>query len=142
MNLDVSESYGLVLSNVFNGIGIKTDQGIFGIAQRDGGIEVTLDGDLVFSSTEGPKNTTPAASIVNATFQEALLVLPDAEVAIFEHVSFKGNYRLDAPNLKKIIIRQSTATEIMPQAPPGVEVDVNKDDIYAMKTKEMTEYEI
>jgi len=39
------------LSRVYNGVGIETDQGHFGIAQRDSGIEVMLDGKLVWSST-------------------------------------------------------------------------------------------
>jgi hypothetical protein len=38
--------------DVFTGIGIHTDQGFFGIAQRDDGIEVVLDGKLVWSSME------------------------------------------------------------------------------------------
>ena len=42
----------VILTDVFNGVGIKTDQGLFGIAQRDGGIEVQLDGKHVWSSTE------------------------------------------------------------------------------------------
>jgi len=41
-----------VCHEVFCGIGIETPQGRFGIAQRDGGIEVLLNGDLVYSSTE------------------------------------------------------------------------------------------
>lgn len=39
----------LVLSDVFSGIGIETDAGLFGIAQRDGGIEVLLNGKIVWS---------------------------------------------------------------------------------------------
>ena len=39
------------LTGVYNGIGIETDEGLFGIAQRDSGIEVMLDGELVWSST-------------------------------------------------------------------------------------------
>jgi hypothetical protein len=39
------------LSGAYNGIGIETEQGLFGIAQRDRGIEVMLDGKLVWSST-------------------------------------------------------------------------------------------
>ncbi len=39
------------LRDVFLGVGIRTDQGYFGIAQRDDGIEILLDGKLVWSST-------------------------------------------------------------------------------------------
>lgn len=37
-----------VLRDVYSGIGIETDLGEYGICQRDGGIEVWLDGDLVY----------------------------------------------------------------------------------------------
>ena len=40
----------ITLDSVYNGIGITTDQGLFGIAKRDGGIEVMLNGVLVWSS--------------------------------------------------------------------------------------------
>ena len=40
------------LEDVYNGVGIKTDQGHFSIAQRDSGIEVMLDRKLVWSSSE------------------------------------------------------------------------------------------
>lgn len=53
MKIDTSENgHGIVLEDVFNGIGIKTDQGMFGIAQRDGGIEVMLDGKFVWGSVD------------------------------------------------------------------------------------------
>jgi hypothetical protein len=48
MKLETDENGEIVLSDVFNGIGIKTDAGTFGIAQRDGGIEVMLSGKLVY----------------------------------------------------------------------------------------------
>lgn len=43
---------GIALSDVFSGIGIKTDMGLFGIAQRDDGIEVMLNGKTVWTSHE------------------------------------------------------------------------------------------
>ena len=46
MKLRVSEAGEIILSDVFNAIGIETDAGLFGIAQRDSGIEVTLDDEL------------------------------------------------------------------------------------------------
>lgn len=51
MKIHVGEEGEIVLSEVFNGLGIETDQATFGIAQRDGGIEVYLDGVLLWSST-------------------------------------------------------------------------------------------
>ena len=38
----------VVFSEMYNGIGIKTEAGDFGVAQRDGGIEIMLNGELVF----------------------------------------------------------------------------------------------
>lgn len=40
------------LSDVFSGVGIETAMGLFGIAQRDDGIEVMLDGKTVWTSHE------------------------------------------------------------------------------------------
>lgn len=51
VDVDVS-SYPVTLRDVFCGIGIETDQGRFGIAMRDNGIEVLLNGKLVWSSSE------------------------------------------------------------------------------------------
>jgi len=50
MKIDVSENGSIVLSDVFNAVVIATDQGEFGVAQRDGGIEVMHKGELVYSS--------------------------------------------------------------------------------------------
>ncbi len=44
-------SHEILIQECYTGIGIETDQGLFGIAQRDNGIEVILDGKLVWSST-------------------------------------------------------------------------------------------
>ena len=40
----------VMLEGVYTGVGIQTDQGLFGIAQRDTGIEVLLEGEMVFAS--------------------------------------------------------------------------------------------
>jgi len=42
----------LDMKDVYNGLSITTDKGIFGVAQRDGGIEVLLNGSLVWSSND------------------------------------------------------------------------------------------
>jgi hypothetical protein len=52
MRVEVDEDGELVFSEVYSGIGIKTDVGLFGIAQRDGGIEVMLNGRTVWTSNE------------------------------------------------------------------------------------------
>lgn len=41
------------LEGVYCGVGIKTDYGYFGIAQRDWGLEITVDGELVASIQNG-----------------------------------------------------------------------------------------
>lgn len=48
MKLEVGPDQSIILSEVFSGVGIKTDVGTFGVCQRDGGLEVTLAGVLVF----------------------------------------------------------------------------------------------
>jgi hypothetical protein len=50
VKIRVSKHGGIEFEDVFNGIGIVTDQGYFGIAQRDSGIEVLLNGEPVFQS--------------------------------------------------------------------------------------------
>jgi hypothetical protein len=50
--LELELSYvDVLLKKVYTGIGIETDQGLFGIAMRDDGIEVLLNGKIVWSST-------------------------------------------------------------------------------------------
>lgn len=49
-NMDIEGE--VTLKEVSNGIGVETDQGTFGIAQRDGGLEIVLEGVLVWSSTD------------------------------------------------------------------------------------------
>jgi len=44
----------VTLYDVYSGVGIQTDAGLFGVAQRDGGIEVMLDGTMLFASTSKP----------------------------------------------------------------------------------------
>jgi hypothetical protein len=51
---DVDGTPEIVLSEVFSGIGIETAMGHFGIAQRDDGIEVMLNGKTVWTSHEVP----------------------------------------------------------------------------------------
>ena len=50
--VEISCTGDVELVGVYNGVGIHTDQGFFGIAQRDSGIEVLLDGKMVWSSNE------------------------------------------------------------------------------------------
>lgn len=44
--------HAVLIQECFTGIGIETDQGFFGVAQRDEGIEILHDGKLVWSSTD------------------------------------------------------------------------------------------
>lgn len=42
----------VILSEVYSGVGVQTTMGLFAIAQRDDGIEVLLDGRMVWTSHE------------------------------------------------------------------------------------------
>jgi hypothetical protein len=53
MKIEVEDD-GIVLSECYSGIGIKTDKALFGVAQRDGGIEVLRDGVIVWASEHDP----------------------------------------------------------------------------------------
>lgn len=54
MKINVNADGEVVLSDVFLGVGIETSMGLFGIAQRDDGIEIMLDGKTVWTSHELP----------------------------------------------------------------------------------------
>lgn len=49
VNLDVGAA-NVICGNVYCGIGIKTNFGYFGIAERDGVIEVVFNGKLIIDS--------------------------------------------------------------------------------------------
>ncbi len=42
------------LHDVFNGIGIPSERGHYSLCHRDGGVELYLDGKLVYSPEAGP----------------------------------------------------------------------------------------
>lgn len=51
----VSGPFDVILSEVYSGVGIKTSMGVFGVCERDGGIEVLFEGKTVFVMSEsGP----------------------------------------------------------------------------------------
>jgi len=52
MQLEINTNNEVILSNIYTGVGVQTDDGLFGIAQRDMGIEVMLDGRHVWSSDD------------------------------------------------------------------------------------------
>ena len=53
MKIEVDENGELLLSELFNGIGIKTtDQGVFGLALRDGGLEILQDGRIIWTTAK------------------------------------------------------------------------------------------
>jgi hypothetical protein len=83
MNIEVSAEGQITLSEVYNGIGIKTDSGLFGIAQRDGGIEVMHNGKLVWASVGkiqlGPCEVTDCNTAAwYSTTMSAYVLDPDA----------------------------------------------------------------
>lgn len=57
----------VTLTEVYSGVGIRTDAGLFGIAERDGGIEVMLNGKTVWAmgadAEESLPNTLPPPAL-------------------------------------------------------------------------------
>lgn len=49
MNIEVSSDGSVTLQKVFLGIGIETETGLYGVSQRDGGIEIMHNGKLLVS---------------------------------------------------------------------------------------------
>lgn len=64
MEVKVDENGNIVLDKLYVGVLVTTEKGTFGIAQRDDGIEVTLEGKLVYPPppTEDEDELTLAAS--------------------------------------------------------------------------------
>ena len=50
MKIEITADVDVYLSEVYSGVGIRTSMGVFGIAQRDDGIEVMLEGKTVWTS--------------------------------------------------------------------------------------------
>lgn len=61
---DVPADAEILISACYTGIGIQTEMGIFGIAQRDGGIEVMLNGQLIFVASPNGIYACKAADII------------------------------------------------------------------------------
>lgn len=57
MKISVNETGEIEFEDVFNAIVIKTEHGRFGIAQRDGGIEIVRDHKTVYVSTPAPSSS-------------------------------------------------------------------------------------
>ena len=50
MNIKVNENGHIELSEVYLPVCIRTEHGVYGVCQRDGGLEVVKDGEIVFST--------------------------------------------------------------------------------------------
>jgi hypothetical protein len=75
--LELDLSYvDVTLRDVFTGVGIETDQGHFGIAMRDDGIEVLLNGKLVWSSTCALGNAPVSDDACKAAWEKLCGPLP------------------------------------------------------------------
>jgi hypothetical protein len=55
MKIEVNEDRDIELSDVFNALVVRTEDGRYGICQRDGGLEVVRDGTTVYSSRNEPE---------------------------------------------------------------------------------------
>jgi len=56
MKIEVDEDGDIILDQIYSGIGVKchpkpTQPVVYGIVQRDGGIEILLDGEIIFRHT-------------------------------------------------------------------------------------------
>jgi hypothetical protein len=58
MKIDIGENREILLSEVYSGVGIKTDAGTFYLCQRDQGIEIHLN-DGPWYSWQGPEGPKP-----------------------------------------------------------------------------------
>jgi hypothetical protein len=69
MHIETDENGEIVLSQLYLGVGIKTDAGMFAICQRDSGIEIRL-GDGPWFSWQDPSGPVklpgPASQILGA----------------------------------------------------------------------------
>lgn len=72
-------SYVVELENVYNGVGIRCDQGFFGICQRDGGIEVMRDGQTVFNSQGVEPITNEVIEVLKEDNQQLRLNLEESD---------------------------------------------------------------
>lgn len=76
----------ITLSEVYSGVGIETDMGLFGIAERDGGIEVRFGGRTVWTSHDmlvrARSRPSPAVEqpLPPVHFLDELPNLPDEEL--------------------------------------------------------------
>jgi hypothetical protein len=75
--LELELSYvDVLLKKVYTGVGIETDQGHFGVAMRDDGIEVLLNGKLVWSSTCALGNAPVSDDACKAAWEKLCGPLP------------------------------------------------------------------
>lgn len=57
--INLRECDDVIIRECYNGVGMETDQGRFDIAMRDDGIEVMLDGKLVWTSMTLKEESVP-----------------------------------------------------------------------------------
>ena len=95
---------GVELEGVYNGVGIQCDDGYFGIAQRDGGIEVMIDGKGVFP---------PSFSQKRKALGDAILDDPDAEVGYRSNVAILLYDRFNKADFSDPGVRNEAASMIL-----------------------------
>lgn len=62
MKIEVDETRDILLSEVYNPVVIKDDTHKYGIAQRDGGLEIVCDGEMIAILKHG-KCTVPVSPV-------------------------------------------------------------------------------
>jgi hypothetical protein len=66
----------ITVSDVYSGFGVMTNVGVFGVAQRDGGIEIMFGGKSVWSSNELGPESRPMRLADGSAFMTAHWTLP------------------------------------------------------------------
>lgn len=92
------------LEGVYNGVGIKCDDGYFGIAQRDGGVEVLRDGDLVFPLS---------FPMLRKQLGDAILDDPDAEIGYRSNVAMLLHDHFNKADFTDPGVRNEAASMIL-----------------------------
>lgn len=71
MKIEKKKDKPPIISEIYNPVGIETDDGIFYIAQRDSGIEIVFNEKLIFSSTNYIRGYKLAPEVKSPLFTQA-----------------------------------------------------------------------
>lgn len=143
----IETSNEVTLFDVFSGVGIQTDAGLFGIAQRDGGIEVMLEGKTLatFVSNESLGGEVwkaakeQADALVGVDTPEAAFRRGQeaARASVINMIEDPGRWRAGALSSSLIASVFEVATKSgyypPPQAEPHLSIEECKQEIRKLK---------